>query len=375
MKMRKLLAILLSSAMLMAMAILPANAATTTADFAEKYLMSDEAIQALISNTNNGDGWRGDVGGTVTFADGLAQIPTSGRLLRLESTNYIAAEVKLTVNRGATTVLYTANFAGASLNVVINADGTYAIKRNAAENVVNGSGTYTAGSAVTVRMAVDAVNSLAVVTVSYMDGEDLVEKVTPIDLSTFDATIATRVKTGLTELHVIADATEGDTAPHTTVEYIEITNMNNKETATGNVTVTVNPVVVTETVYAVDIEFGDFTFVYTPASQGEWNADELKYENASAGGWDKTGDTVTITNRSNASVWVQATYAPVTEGDTLFSLSGDAATAAVELASAAINNEATATTVTGTVNGTPAFTGTQKIGTITVTISATNPNA
>ena len=267
-----------------------------------------------------------------------------------------AAETKLSVTAGTATITFGSNGLGTqSVQVVINAAAkTYTIQEYTTKLK---TGTLDSTEDVVVSIVVNG--DVAAVTVN---GEAYAAKIT-------NATVLENVTANFKEVQFrTLDASEAS------VEYITVVTPGKTETESTDVTVTSNPLIVSETVYAVDIEFGDFDFVYTPASDGEWNPDTLQYENASEGGWDKTSDTVTVTNRSNASVWVTATYAAVTEGDTLFALSGDAVST-VELVSAVGQETAPSTTVTGTVSGEPTFTGTQKIGTITVTITATNPNA
>lgn len=63
-----------------------------------------------------------------------------------------------------------------------------------------------------------------------------------------------------------------------------------------------------DTVYSVDIEWGDMNFTYTGGNEGTWNPDTHEYEGATEGVWTSEGNTVTVTNHSNAPVGVRVYF-------------------------------------------------------------------
>lgn len=66
-----------------------------------------------------------------------------------------------------------------------------------------------------------------------------------------------------------------------------------------------------ETVYSVDIVWGDMQYKYTIDSEGTWNPENHKFEGASeAGQWscNEGADKVKVTNHSNAAVKVAFSY-------------------------------------------------------------------
>ena len=62
------------------------------------------------------------------------------------------------------------------------------------------------------------------------------------------------------------------------------------------------------TVYSVDIEWGNMSFVYSEASSGRWLPESHTYSTGSKAGWSSSGNTVTVTNHSNAAVNANLTY-------------------------------------------------------------------
>lgn len=66
-----------------------------------------------------------------------------------------------------------------------------------------------------------------------------------------------------------------------------------------------------ETVYSVDVTWGNMEFVYTIDDEGTWNPEKHQFTNASVSGkWscEENQDEVTVTNHSNAPVNVSFAY-------------------------------------------------------------------
>jgi len=67
-----------------------------------------------------------------------------------------------------------------------------------------------------------------------------------------------------------------------------------------------------DTVYSVDIKWGDMQYTYTIDSEGTWNPSTHKFDGASSAGvWScaEGADEVTVTNHSNAAVKASFEYA------------------------------------------------------------------
>lgn len=124
-----------------------------------------------------------------------------------------------------------------------------------------------------------------------------------------------------------------------------------------------------ETIYNVDLNWGDLTFTYSESTEKVWKPDTHTYETTTTGGWDKTESAVKVTNHSNAPVTVSMTLTPVTGTGVDVALTGGNAT----LAAGEVGNVDGAASVTGTVkiSGKPNSTVTEagiKVASITVTI-------
>ena len=126
------------------------------------------------------------------------------------------------------------------------------------------------------------------------------------------------------------------------------------------------------TVYSVDITWGDMAFTYT-AEAGIWDPTNHTYTGAEGGAWavDKEGgNTITVTNHSNADVTAVFSYAAA-EGFTGISGSFDKESLALETAVGTEVANAPKGTAALTLDGpldsnTPAN---ATIGTITVTLN------
>ena len=134
----------------------------------------------------------------------------------------------------------------------------------------------------------------------------------------------------------------------------------------GNVKATYAAGAAVETVYSVDVKFGDMAFTYTAASQGTWNADEHKYEDATEAAWTAVGNTVTVTNHSNVAVAITVTYAPATDFE---GVTGTITNGSFNLATAVGTEFSAAPSATATLNLSGALaegTTNATIGTVTV---------
>ena len=126
------------------------------------------------------------------------------------------------------------------------------------------------------------------------------------------------------------------------------------------------------TVYSVDITWGDMAFTYT-AEAGIWDPANHTYTGAEGGAWtvDKDGgNTITVTNHSNADVTAVFNYAAA-EGFT--GISGSFDKDSLDLKSAVGTEVANAPTGTAALTLTGALgsdtTANTTIGTITVTLN------
>ena len=123
------------------------------------------------------------------------------------------------------------------------------------------------------------------------------------------------------------------------------------------------------TVYSVDITWGNMEFTYSEGSGPTWNPATHAYSSGGAGGWSHSGNTVTVTNHSNAQVTAELTYASEGEYGSItgsFDNANMTIDTAVGTEFSAAPTKTAALTLTGTLNST--VTSSTKIGTITVTI-------
>lgn len=141
-----------------------------------------------------------------------------------------------------------------------------------------------------------------------------------------------------------------------------------------DVTANYEAVDASDPVYKVDIEWGSMEFTYTAASEGTWNPETHKYEDASAAAWTyATGaNEVKVTNHSNADVTVEIANSNVTQGITF---TWDKTSLALATAdNATVEGEAgtpTSDTAKLTVSGDLAASNQKvNIGTVTLTLNA-----
>lgn len=131
-----------------------------------------------------------------------------------------------------------------------------------------------------------------------------------------------------------------------------------------------NSITTEATVYSVDITWENMTFTYNETTEKVWNAENHTYTTDTAGAWDKTSASITITNHSNAAVTASVSYTPVADTGITGTLNTTqkTLTAGVE----GKPDEADTLIAVLTISGKPAETVTNtgvKIGSITITLS------
>ena len=125
------------------------------------------------------------------------------------------------------------------------------------------------------------------------------------------------------------------------------------------------------TVYSVDITWGNMEFTYSEGSGRTWNPATHTYSSGGAGGWSHSGNTITVTNHSNAQVTANLAYASETGYEGISGSFGNKSTMNLATAERTTVEEAPTDTaelsLTGTLNRT--VKDPTQIGTVTVTIS------
>ena len=142
-------------------------------------------------------------------------------------------------------------------------------------------------------------------------------------------------------------------------------------TATKDVTASYHSGAGGGTVYSVDITWGSMAFTYSDGSGSTWNPANHTYSSGGAGGWSNSGNTITVTNHSNAQVTANLAYASETGYEGISGSFGNKST--MNLATAERTTVAEAPTDTAELSLTGALdssvTTSTTIGTITVTIN------
>lgn len=125
----------------------------------------------------------------------------------------------------------------------------------------------------------------------------------------------------------------------------------------------------TATVYSVDVSWGAMEFTFTKSGDKTWNADTHTYTDNTRTAWTATGNTVTVTNHSNADVDVAFSF---TAQEAYRAVTGSFSTASKTLKAGAEGkpNEADKVISTLTLRGDLPETvkSLTTIGTVTVTI-------
>lgn len=65
-----------------------------------------------------------------------------------------------------------------------------------------------------------------------------------------------------------------------------------------------------EPVYKVDITWGEMQFTYLEEGSRVWNPDTHEYETSVTSRWEERGNTVTVTNHSNAAISAELKFTP-----------------------------------------------------------------
>ncbi|MCL2487582.1 MAG: hypothetical protein FWE80_02750 [Oscillospiraceae bacterium] len=128
----------------------------------------------------------------------------------------------------------------------------------------------------------------------------------------------------------------------------------------------------TPTVYSVDLAWGAMQFTFNAGGTFDWDADTHEYDNNTTASWTASGDTVTVTNHSNAAIDVSMAY---TQDASYTSVTGTIEDGNFTLPSAVgkdIDDAALSGTAKLLVGGTIASDKTSfvQVGKITVTIAA-----
>ena len=66
-----------------------------------------------------------------------------------------------------------------------------------------------------------------------------------------------------------------------------------------------------DTIYSVDIVFGDMKFTYTAPSKGIWDPESGEYDGATGAQWSSATNDITVTNKSNAPITAKFQYEPL----------------------------------------------------------------
>ena len=143
-------------------------------------------------------------------------------------------------------------------------------------------------------------------------------------------------------------------------------------TDTNDVKATYSANTKAETVYSVDIEWGNMQYTYTIDSEGTWDPKTHAFTDASDGKWtcSEGADEVKVTNHSNAAVKAAFSYTPEADYNTITG-NFDKKTADLPTAEDTEVSEAPTDTATLSLNGAlkKNVTTPTKIGTATVTLS------
>ena len=125
------------------------------------------------------------------------------------------------------------------------------------------------------------------------------------------------------------------------------------------------------TVYSVDITWGSMEFTYSEGSGSTWDPETHTSSQGGTGVWSHSGNTVTVTNHSNAQVTANLDYASETGYEGISGSFGNKSTMTLKTAEGTQFANAPTDTAALTLSGTLASTvkDSTKIGTITVTIN------
>lgn len=357
--MRKTFAALLVSVLIFVMAMISVNAAIIyTGDWTATYTW--DAVPA------NSAGYLVEQGsGSVTAAtdaEGTNVINVTGTNARFAKnglTAPTATEVELDVVSGSATISWNKTYAGNALHVRVYANGDYHIV-NGHHTISTGnvaSGTYT-GEKVTVTMCMDS---------TYVQ-------------ITVNGTVHEILRSGLayfaTDYNVLQVMTfAADSEANVYSFKIGAAALPPPQTSNSPVSVVVNRTYDEETVYSIELTFGNFDFTYTPAKYENYDPVTHQYLNVTPAAWegnDGVNNVIHVTNRSNAAVQVDVTcYIHSNLNGVTIDWDGDLSKT---LASALNRNKPDSLMVTATVGGEPNKnyiddgSTRNRIGAITVTV-------
>ena len=123
------------------------------------------------------------------------------------------------------------------------------------------------------------------------------------------------------------------------------------------------------TVYSVDISWGKMQFVYTESGNRTWNPSSHMYAEKTTSGWNAVGNTVSVTNHSNADVTTSFAFSALGAYSTV---NGKFDISSKKLAAGIIGDYENADKVTSTLTLSGELsknvTNFTKIGAITVTV-------
>lgn len=126
----------------------------------------------------------------------------------------------------------------------------------------------------------------------------------------------------------------------------------------------------TPTIYSVDVTWGAMEFIYTESGAMTWNPADHTYTDSTSATWVANGNTVTVTNHSNAEVTASFAFNALTAYNTVtgsFDIASETLDAGIVDGYDAADKVVGTLTLAGTLAETVAdFT---KVGTITVTIA------
>lgn len=124
----------------------------------------------------------------------------------------------------------------------------------------------------------------------------------------------------------------------------------------------------TPTVYSVDISWGAMKFTYTETGTRTWNPADHSYNGEPSGAWEAEGNTITVTNHSNADVTADFAFQPA-EGIT--GLDGKFSVPQGSLAAGEVGHYNDAESVQSSLTLDGSYTGNTEmttVGSVTVTI-------
>lgn len=129
--------------------------------------------------------------------------------------------------------------------------------------------------------------------------------------------------------------------------------------------------VTTPTVYSVDLTWGAMEFTYSVSGTKTWNPSTHVYDVVTTPTWTAAGNTVTVTNHSNAAVTAAFVYAKAAGFDGVNGTFNNASLPLLATVEGSAVGSAPSGSTTLTLDGTLANTVTNftKVGTITVTLS------